>query len=85
MDLPSSPGEIVPKERIKFFRRYWRLDATIFPTTSTGIGMQKRRFMISAQRTMAAVIILATAPEKGVGQGTTGKHYALPANPETTQ
>jgi acetamidase/formamidase len=52
--------------------------------------------MISAQRTMAAVIILATAalcsaaqektaPEKGVGQGTTGKHYALPANPETTQ
>jgi acetamidase/formamidase len=52
--------------------------------------------MISAQRTMAAVIMLVTgalcsaaqektAPEKGAGLGTTGKHYVLPANPETTQ
>src|SRR6202162_3223258 len=58
--------------------------------------MQRRRFMISAQRRMAAVIMLATgalcsaaqektAPEKGAGLGTTGKHYVLPANPETTQ
>ncbi len=52
--------------------------------------------MISPQRTMAAVMMLATgalcsaaqektAPEKGAAQGTTGKHYVLPANPETTQ
>src|ERR1700674_5871190 len=58
--------------------------------------MQRRKFMISAQRRMAAVIMLATgalcsaaqektAPEKGAGQGTPGKHYVLPANPETTQ
>ena len=52
--------------------------------------------MISAKRVMAAVMVLAaavlfsaaqekTAPEKGAAQGTTGKHYVLPANPETTQ
>ena len=52
--------------------------------------------MISAQRTLATVIMLATgalfsaaqektAPEKGAGQGTPGKHHVLPANPETTQ
>src|SRR5260370_13361148 len=96
MDLPSDPREIVPMEWISFFRGYWRLDATILAATSTGIGMQRRSFMISPQRTMAAVMMLATgalcsaaqektAPEKGAAQGTTGKHYVLPANPETTQ
>jgi len=96
MDLPSDPREIVPMEWINFFRGYWRLDATILAATSTGIGMQRRSFMISPQRTMAAVIMLATgalcsaaqektAPEKGAAQGTTGKHYVLPANPETTR
>jgi len=52
--------------------------------------------MFSAQRAMAAVMMLAagvlcsvaqekTASEKGAAQGTSGKHYKLPANPETTQ
>ena len=52
--------------------------------------------MISKRRTMAAAIALATgvlgsaaqektALEKGVAQATSGKHYVLPANAETTQ
>src|SRR5467141_1186286 len=82
-------------EWINFFAGYWQLDATIIPTTSTGIGMQRRRSMISAQRVMTAVMMLAaavqlsaaqekTASEKAATQGTTGKHYVLPANPETS-
>jgi len=52
--------------------------------------------MISAQRVMTAVMMLAagvqlsaaqekTASEKAAAQGTTGKHYVLPANAETAQ
>ena len=52
--------------------------------------------MISAQRVTAAVMMLAmalqlsaaqekTASEKAAAQGTTGKHYVLPANAETAQ
>jgi len=47
--------------------------------------------MISAYRTMAAAMMLATAAfccvaqEKGAAQGAPGKHYVLPANAETTQ
>src|SRR5260370_40782069 len=58
--------------------------------------MQRRKFMFSAQRAMAAVMMLAagvlcsvaqekTASEKGAAQGASGKLYKLPANPETTQ
>ena len=47
--------------------------------------------MISAHRTIAAAMMLATgalcsaAQEKGAAQGAPGKHYVLPANAETTQ
>ena len=47
--------------------------------------------MISAYKTMAAAMMLATAAfccvaqEKGAAQGAPGKHYVLPANAETTQ
>jgi acetamidase/formamidase len=47
--------------------------------------------MISAYRTMAAAMMLATAAfccvaqEKSAAQGAPGKHYVLPANVETTQ
>ena len=52
--------------------------------------------MISAHRTMAAAMLLATGvlysaaqeitgQEKGAAQGAPGKHYVLPANAETTQ
>src|SRR5258708_9475348 len=78
-----------------FFAGYWGLDDTITPTTSTGLGMQRRRSMISAQRAaMTAVMMLAagvqlsapqekTASEKTAAQGTTGRHYVLPPNAET--
>src|SRR5258708_11792224 len=56
--------------------------------------MQRRKFMFSAQRAMAAVMMLAAgvlcsvaqekpASEKGAAQGASGKLYKLPANPET--
>jgi acetamidase/formamidase len=52
--------------------------------------------MISVQRAMATLMVLSAgalcgyaqdraASEKGAAQGTSGKHYALPANAETTQ
>src|SRR5260370_39899864 len=58
--------------------------------------MQRRKFMFSAQRAMAAGMRLGggvlcpvarekTASEKAAAQGVSGKLYKLPANPETTQ